>query len=758
MLSASMATIGGPVMDWIAGRFSKRDEAHQAERFAKRIGEKVAGDLLPMFQAEHGPGLNEEAVALALGDTLDRHVDARFLVAHDLEPARLIPALFELRPLSQLEAEAYGEANLGLYERALPALIERLVPEAKQFKGYEVANAAEVLKRLRELAEREQRIEAAVGRLDRAHTTWERRRSAAWRSFEEAYRDAVLDRWNKLELFGIDVSEEVQGRQKLSIAYIQLNLQSGEGEDETSRIASAEELLENAAREGRPLVILGEAGGGKTTLLRWAACTAVDRMLMADAASPFLTRRSDQPVPGAGAEPVREREETLAWWARAPFLLRLREVKGGEVPGEDEWPRKSSGLIRPRPDGWLDEVLGAGHGLILLDGLDELGSEGREVARDMLRSILRDRRGNLVVLTSRPGAFEPAWFEEVPLEVATIRAMSPDQRDACVANWHEAVVQAKPERPAEEIRKIRALGEKLAREIRTSSHLREPTTNPLICAATCALHYGREGYLPSGLVDLFDALIKMLVHDRDAQQGLVAQAHVPEAYRQLDLGPKRQLLEEIAVGMILGRQRQRSRTDTLPYVADRLASLPRHSEAKPEEILDGLLLRSSLLRPAGEDGVDFLHNSFMEYLAATRFVARRDHAYLIREADRDPGDRVFVYAYAIASERGDDHLTSILIDGLLAQEVPACELMRHRQLVGLRCKAVTIGAAPALGERFDWLIEDVLPPRDNDEAEAVAALGDGIVPRLVHPDAPAGVAAPCVHALVTIGTQATGTL
>ena len=60
---------------------------------------------------------------------------------------------------------------------------------------------------------------------------WERRRAEAWRGFEQDYAEAILDRWNELELFGIDVSTDLQRKQKLSVAYIQLNLQGAEAEE-----------------------------------------------------------------------------------------------------------------------------------------------------------------------------------------------------------------------------------------------------------------------------------------------------------------------------------------------------------------------------------------------------------------------------------------------------------------------------------------------------------------------------------------------
>jgi predicted NACHT family NTPase len=629
---ADVAAVGGATLDWLSGRLGKASEAREAERFARKLADGLVVDLAPRFR-----GSNPEAVALALGETLDAHVDGRFLARHDLNPDRASEALLDLR-LPMLRSQVYAGADIELYRRVMPHLMRRLVHDAKRLPDFQVASAAKVLERLRGLADEQGEIRAAVGRLDRARAVWEQRRAEAWDDFERHYAEAVLDRWNKLELFGIDVTDEAQRRQKLSVAYIPLNLQSSGAEE--GGVVSPEELLAGAAEGGEPLIILGEAGSGKTTLLRWAACHAIRRTIDPDGALPFEGRRGWQPgMPVLRDGGKGEAEEHLAWWARVPFLLRLREVKDGALPKEPDWPAKTAALPRDPPAGWLNEILEAGHGLVLVDGLDELGSEGREVARDTLRAILRDRRGNLVVLTSRPGALDETWFEGISCRVATIRAMAPAQREACITNWHEAVAQAKPK--AQE--KVRGLGKSLIAKLRRTPHLQEPTTNPLICAATCALHYGRDGYLPTGLVKLFDALIDMLIHERDERQDLGEQAHVPAAYRRLDLGAKRQLLETIAEAMVLCEQSERSIEDTLPCIGQKLQGLAGHREAKAENILDGLLLRSGLLRPSGSDAVDFLHNDFKEYLAAARILASGNHPILTKkEVDRDPWDRVFL--------------------------------------------------------------------------------------------------------------------
>ena len=113
-------------------------------------------------------------------------------------------------------------------------------------------------------------------------------------------------------------------------------------------------------------------------------------------------------------------------------------------PKESAWPGKSAALPRDPPPDWLEEILGGGHGLILLDGLDELGSTGRDLARDTLRidPARPPRQPGGAHFT--PGRFRGRLVRGCATSVTTIRAMSPAQREACISNWHEAVAQAKP--------------------------------------------------------------------------------------------------------------------------------------------------------------------------------------------------------------------------------------------------------------------------------------------------------------------------
>lgn len=258
---APAAAIGGSIVDFLKSKLNDRHAADEAARRFERLADASITSLVPLFEGERARGLDPQAVALALAETLDQHVDAKALIEQDLDADKLHRSVLRARPLKELEQQAYGPANIGLYRRALPVLLNEIVTIAPELKGFTVANSAEVLRRLNLLLGVEQaRFKQEV-----------KERHA----FERIYARCVLERWNKLELFGIDVSEDVQRRQELSIAYIALNLQNDvsgvRSQDRPGHLVTFNALLEQTSRRGPPLLVLGEAGGGKTTLLRWAA-------------------------------------------------------------------------------------------------------------------------------------------------------------------------------------------------------------------------------------------------------------------------------------------------------------------------------------------------------------------------------------------------------------------------------------------------------------------------------------------------------
>ncbi len=93
--------------------------------------------------------------------------------------------------------------------------------------------------------------------------------------FEPKYRAAVVKELDWVELFieRPDVEHE-STRQTLSVAYVTLTLARGRYDEAGGGDVSAERLLDTLPADAPRALIVGPAGCGKTTLMRWAAIEA----------------------------------------------------------------------------------------------------------------------------------------------------------------------------------------------------------------------------------------------------------------------------------------------------------------------------------------------------------------------------------------------------------------------------------------------------------------------------------------------------
>jgi HEAT repeat protein len=149
-------------------------------------------------------------------------------------------------------------------------------------------------------------------------------------------------------------------------------------EIDTDKGSRAEPALQVFQR-GKPLVILGEPGQGKTTLLRQYAVV--------------LTRDPS---------------------ARVPILVEFkqhREKLGADRPLDwlrTRLPDAVHERLRQDSRYWefMVKTIQEGKAVILLDGYDELTSDAQRQVKDLVPALLRDH--NHVILSSRPGAYRYA--------------------------------------------------------------------------------------------------------------------------------------------------------------------------------------------------------------------------------------------------------------------------------------------------------------------------------------------------------------
>jgi predicted MPP superfamily phosphohydrolase len=219
--------------------------------------------------------------------------------------------------------------------------------------------------------------------------------------YEHRFHEFMVRKYDYLELFGADIPKEAK-RHSLSVAYVSLNLCQDEPDLEvvskkaTSQLSGRElpfigarpvaEVFDLLGTSSGRLLVRGVAGGGKSTLLRWAAMQCAKANLKVPASEESIDEVDSRVDTDEDAEPEREQSGTTHrnWRKSIPFLIRLRDYTDGRLPRPKEWSSLVAKALPDPPSEWIDDVLNSGRALVLLDGVDEVPSQKREIlARDI---------------------------------------------------------------------------------------------------------------------------------------------------------------------------------------------------------------------------------------------------------------------------------------------------------------------------------------------------------------------------------------
>jgi hypothetical protein len=559
--------------------------------------------------------------------------------------------------------------------------------------------------------------------------------------YEARYRRAVVDRLDYVHLFGIDVPRETT-EYSLSIAYVSLNLADEDVDDEDDVLPDsdetdqdsgddgieeppicgdgplpAEEFFDKLSSDERYLLIRGAAGCGKTTLLRWAAVQA--------GRGPTTEEHHDRGNEGAPRQ--------SAWQSLLPFIIRLRDYADGELPRPQDYPLKLAKELPDAPAGWMDGVLEGGRALLMFDGADELPPTRRGEVIAEIRQLMKTYAKNAFVVTTRPEAVELAEFRELGFVSARVEPLSPDDRNAFIDRWHDAMESRLRKRNEPE--DLRPAAARLKERLDETPTIARLTVNPLLCAAVCALHLKRSENLPETPVDLCEKLSEMLLERRDKERpGTPRERTEDEEYAQLDYAKRKGLLSRLAHQMVLCGLSAVTEDDADRQIAE---GLKRYSltDLHPQRIRQALIERSGILQESSNQKIEFLHNTLKEYLAAECFTNSGDFQVMADHCHEASWQPVILFAVALPRE-GSEFATrlvrSILTNtptdslpiGRARAEKALAAAKRSRQFFFLRCCTTAYQIDNEdVRIAFAELSNKLLPPRNLTDAEALAACG-----------------------------------
>ena len=362
---------------------------------------------------------------------------------------------------------------------------------------------------------------------------------------------------------------------------------------------SPESALKRAFEDYRMLLILGDPGCGKTTLVKYYAMLC-----------------------------LKNRHKRLGLdEAALPIYLPLREVesKNGELcPLHECLANWATRHYHPISADTFLAWLHSRQTLILLDGLDEISDLKRR--KDICNWIDNAATGLTkarFVVTSRWTGYRKADGIELEFDhaKADVRDFSAEQQKEFLEKWFVAAYQREPrgegvpkrqwhkQQKQKGLDRARAIVDFLAEK--GNKGIRELAVVPMLLQVIAILWREREN-LPQGRADLYQAALKYLLDFRDRHKKIEPLMPATQALRVLcpaSFWMQDQLhADEVQKNKLHGKMEEK--------LANMKDSVP------AEEFCENLRDRAGLVADYGKEAYIFRHKSFREYLAGLELVTQ----------------------------------------------------------------------------------------------------------------------------------------
>jgi NACHT domain len=389
----------------------------------------------------------------------------------------------------------------------------------------------------------------------------------------------------------------------------------------------------DVVRDSRRLIVRGPAGCGKTTLMQWLIWNA----------DPFADKTAHT-----------EKHQMF------PIYIPLRRLESlGTINFSADSilyaSMQNDMLRREYPKNWLDGLLRRGIDvIILIDGIDEMAEKNRSNVWRFVRELCEKYPTLRMLITSRhistvhlsDGSYRPEIFlnEESFNEAKALWnrpddffefVVSPLSNSDIVDLIDRWFIGVDPNLLARDERD-RLLGypERLKKDLFEKNNYisLELARTPLLCSLICLVFFLHRGRLPRNRKQLYEFSTLLLVEMRDEQKGV----RTDERFSNFDMEKRLQLMKYIALIMQEGSESVQA-DQSIEVDKDRVISwLDRHLSAQTalklsaKDYLEFLVERCSIIREPSAGRIDFIHRSFMEYLAAEEIVISKQ-AYQLRE-------------------------------------------------------------------------------------------------------------------------------
>jgi Leucine-rich repeat (LRR) protein len=657
----------------------------------QEISDKIAISLLPIFKSVGNEVTEERKVViseLANQAIANSSISAELLLSKNLVPKE-IEALFiqnAYYPNQENPRTNFTEQEERLFKRVISSSAEYIVDIATELPSFNEKTFAKLLDNDDSIIHTVDKIleevkKMRVGMEDSNSINQE---------FEEDYRKEVIRKLDELQLFGVDISDASK-KYRLETAYVRLSVEYNKhSKDSESEIMTIDELI----GKGNCILLRGNAGSGKTTLMKWIAVQTAGFRL--------------------------DKELLSAWNESVPFYIKLREFADKTLPTPNEFPKLLSNIIaEDMPKRWVTQLLKKGLVTILVDGIDEISEDKREDIKNWIGDIQSRYPNNKWVVTSRPYAANKGWLTDLSFIDADLQSMNIRDIENFVDHWHDSVKEKEDE--PEKKQELTELSEKLKSKLKELKNLRKLATNPLLCAMICALHRERLSEIPSDRVKLYEACIDMFFR-RDTERKVDLKDYPVLGDRQ-----KSALLSDLAYYLIKNNW---SEIDV--DKADKKLQKSLNSLNKIPENVDGALVRkffverSGILREPTVGKIDFPHRTFEEFFAAKAIRYEEDFGLLLEKATNDQWREVIQLVCGITTPKHAYDIVKKLIR--IGDENAEERVSLH--LLAVSCLDVIVEANHEVKELVEERLSELVPPQNMEEAKNLAKAGDLVVPYL----------------------------
>ena len=372
------------------------------------------------------------------------------------------------------------------------------------------------------------------------------------------------------------------------------------------------------------LLLLGDAGSGKTTTLRYAA------LCMASAYRDGRADRLVDPDQGLG---LYLRKPLLPIYVRLTlFAATLPADLNALAPQERQaytgappalflsWLDDEAAKVCAAPAGTLVSHITRGQALLLLDGLDEAGDlDRRAYLAQLIANLASKYPGNRYVVASRTAGYGGRVYLDDTFLERHLSPLDAEEAQAVIRKWFAAVdVRLAAIGRARRDENAEAQTARLWGVIERNDRLFEMATNPLLATAMALLQFNNVR-LPDQRAKLYEKLVELLLDLWRKQQ--LANDTLQTSLSVAQLATEQRRVEVLAWNM--QQQPQQARDVTLaqaqtwlsPLYMERLGLDREAADRRVRELLDSLALESGLIQRR-DDGYSFSHYTFQEYLAA----------------------------------------------------------------------------------------------------------------------------------------------